>query len=129
MTDEKNLKAMTEVSQVLGAKSFTVCTTTEPNVCEDQCPDCAGKTHHWIDDFLDDEPVRACKHCLHIVPLGEPEKHPSGCDCPDCSGEWMSSCGVYVTDGLHCPKCLEEPPEGCGCGYCDESGCHDPFLI
>ncbi|HQU83986.1 MAG TPA: hypothetical protein PKY59_12700 [Pyrinomonadaceae bacterium] len=72
---------------------FTVCNTTEPNVCDKHCNICEGATHHWMEDFLEDEngeiinpdqPVWKCKHCPHFVLFGETEGHPSGCDCPDC---------------------------------------------
>lgn len=72
---------------------FVVCNTTEPNVCDIHCGICEGQTHHWMENFETDvegeiinpdEPIWSCKHCEHSVPYGDTEKHPSGCDCPDC---------------------------------------------
>lgn len=35
------------------------------------------------------------------------------------SGSWLSVCGHYIEDGLHCPDCGEEPPWGCPCDICE----------
>jgi hypothetical protein len=33
---------------------------------------------------------------------------------------WLSVCGEFITNGLHCPKCRQEPPCGCPCSFCQD---------
>lgn len=34
---------------------------------------------------------------------------------------WLCECGNFIENGLHCPRCLCEPPWGCPC-----EGCQNP---
>lgn len=134
--DEKTLEALSEVAKAAARQmglddseiSFTVCNTTEPNTCDKQCNICEGQTHHWMEGFEEDEdgeiinpdnPIWKCKHCDYVIPYGEPEKHPSGCDCPDCLPE---EAGYKTTTCLICHRVyqaeiMEEPCPYCGAGF------------
>lgn len=129
ITDEKTKEALSQAAKLLGADEITVSFVTEPNSCDKQCTGCEGQTHHWLEGFEEDDgeiinpenPLWKCKHCEYSIPYSEPDKHPSGCDCPDCdcSQHWLCMCGNYIEDGLHCDECGGEPPWGCDCSMHD----------
>jgi hypothetical protein len=145
---QETVEALTELAKAAAKQQgwdesepfvIMVSNQTEPNVCDKHCGICQGLTHHWNENFETDEegeiinpdaPVWSCKHCSHSVPYGEPENHPSGCDCPDCAPDenWLCNCGEFIEDGYHCPNCGCEPPWGCPCSGCQDGDDEDDDL-
>jgi len=142
--EKKTQEALTELAKAAAKQlgfdennlQIRFSNSTEPNVCDIHCGICEVYTHHWLENFETDEegeeinpdaPVWKCKHCQHAVPYGEPEKHQSGCDCPDCAPDenWLCSCGNFIEDGCHCSTCHSEPPWGCPCSFCQDGDDED----
>jgi len=43
----------------------------------------------------------------------------------DTDESWLSVCGEFIEDGLHCGRCGQEPPWGCPCSDCQGGHEHD----
>ena len=88
-----------------------------------ECIHCGSECYCRGDysDSIDSETLDTCEGC--------------GCEDDDCTGDldldeawddedddepWLCGCGQYITNGLHCSSCGNEPPWGCPCSMCSE---------
>jgi hypothetical protein len=73
-----------------------------------------GPTAELIEEIRD-----ACAAAIAKAEMRDEEQHAITFD------DWLCSCGNYIEDGLHCPRCRREPPWGCPCAFCQDPGAEE----